>query len=160
MFESLRERKGGKQEDNADEAGQESRTPDTAEADDPGAEPMPEVSEMLGAEGLMEPDPDTDGEDNVGDLPREPLNFPADRDLRLQNLARGDEGVLTGQGVRAVGGRAGIDALNRGQAMGGIIVVPVPIARATRRVMKDEVRRTGPVRTATNREQKRGQRGF
>jgi cytoskeletal protein CcmA (bactofilin family) len=37
MFESLRERKGGKQEDNADEAGQESRTPDTAEADDPGA---------------------------------------------------------------------------------------------------------------------------
>ncbi|PWC44330.1 carbon-phosphorus lyase complex subunit PhnI, partial [Azospirillum sp. TSO22-1] len=28
------------------------------------------------------------------DLPRQPLTLPADRDLRLQNLARGDEGFL------------------------------------------------------------------
>ncbi len=34
----------------------------------------------------------------VGDLTREPLNFPADRDLRLQNLARGDEGFLLALG--------------------------------------------------------------
>jgi alpha-D-ribose 1-methylphosphonate 5-triphosphate synthase subunit PhnI len=30
----------------------------------------------------------------VGDLTREPLTFPAGRDVRLQNLARGDEGFL------------------------------------------------------------------
>ena len=34
----------------------------------------------------------------VGDLTREPLAFPAGRDLRLQNLARGDEGFLLALG--------------------------------------------------------------
>jgi alpha-D-ribose 1-methylphosphonate 5-triphosphate synthase subunit PhnI len=34
----------------------------------------------------------------VGDLTREPLALPADRDLRLQNLARGDEGFLLALG--------------------------------------------------------------
>ncbi len=38
-----------------------------------------------------------DGE--VGDLTREPLSFPAGRDLRLQNLARGDEGFLLALGL-------------------------------------------------------------
>ena len=31
-----------------------------------------------------------------GDITREPLEFPADRDVRLQSLARGDEGFLLG----------------------------------------------------------------
>ncbi|WP_204312565.1 carbon-phosphorus lyase complex subunit PhnI, partial [Escherichia coli] len=31
-------------------------------------------------------------------LTREPLDFPAGRDLRLQNLARGDEGFLLALG--------------------------------------------------------------
>jgi alpha-D-ribose 1-methylphosphonate 5-triphosphate synthase subunit PhnI len=53
---------------------------------------MPRVLEMLGAEGLMEAPPSTDSEPN--DLTQDPLNFPAGRDLRLQNLARGDEGFL------------------------------------------------------------------
>ncbi|MEE4013017.1 carbon-phosphorus lyase complex subunit PhnI [Roseibium sp. FZY0029] len=55
---------------------------------------MPRVTDLLGDEGLMEPDPITDEDAPVGDLTREPLSFPADRDLRLQNLARGDEGFL------------------------------------------------------------------
>ncbi|MGS4991151.1 carbon-phosphorus lyase complex subunit PhnI [Roseibium sp. RP-7] len=55
---------------------------------------MPRVTDLLGDEGLMEPDPVTDENAPVGDLTREPLSFPADRDLRLQNLARGDEGFL------------------------------------------------------------------
>ncbi|KZM51052.1 carbon-phosphorus lyase complex subunit PhnI [Labrenzia sp. OB1] len=55
---------------------------------------MPRVTDLLGDEGLMEPDPVSDGGTPVGDLTREPLSFPADRDLRLQNLARGDEGFL------------------------------------------------------------------
>ena len=37
-------------------------------------------------------------ERTVGDLTREPLAFPADRDIRLQALARGDEGFLLALG--------------------------------------------------------------
>ena len=56
---------------------------------------MPRVVDLLDKDGLIEreePSPDT----SVGDLTRDPLAFPADRDLRLQNLARGDEGFLLG----------------------------------------------------------------
>ncbi|WP_108397275.1 carbon-phosphorus lyase complex subunit PhnI [Devosia submarina] len=64
------------------------------------AEPerAPRVTDMLGQQGLMEPDGDTDPEGEVGDLTREPLDFPLDRDLRLQALARGDEGFLLALG--------------------------------------------------------------
>lgn len=55
---------------------------------------MPRVTDMLGADGMMEPDPEPSEDGVVGDLTREPLDFPANRDLRLQNLARGDEGFL------------------------------------------------------------------
>jgi alpha-D-ribose 1-methylphosphonate 5-triphosphate synthase subunit PhnI len=50
------------------------------------------VAELLAGSGLIEGDAPITGE--VGDLTREPLSFPAGRDLRLQNLARGDEGFL------------------------------------------------------------------
>jgi alpha-D-ribose 1-methylphosphonate 5-triphosphate synthase subunit PhnI len=50
------------------------------------------VAELLADSGLIEQAAPADGE--VGDLTREPLSFPAGRDLRLQNLARGDEGFL------------------------------------------------------------------
>lgn len=66
-------------------------TVETARAED---DAMPRVTDLLGDEGLMEPDPITGEDAPVGDLTREPLSFPADRDLRLQNLARGDEGFL------------------------------------------------------------------
>jgi len=60
------------------------------------AEPLdgapPRVLSLLGAEGLIEQPRQGDGE--PGDLTTEPLDFPADRDLRLQTLARGDEGFL------------------------------------------------------------------
>jgi alpha-D-ribose 1-methylphosphonate 5-triphosphate synthase subunit PhnI len=54
---------------------------------------MPRVTDLLGDEGLIEPEADA-GNTIAGDLTREPLEFPADRDLRLQALARGDEGFL------------------------------------------------------------------
>ena len=57
---------------------------------------LPRVSALLGDEGLIEPVPATPAES--GDLTREPLSFPADRALRLQNLARGDEGYLLALG--------------------------------------------------------------
>jgi alpha-D-ribose 1-methylphosphonate 5-triphosphate synthase subunit PhnI len=53
---------------------------------------MPRVTDMMGAEALLEPD--QAGGDTPGDLTMEPLDFPAGRDLRLQGLARGDEGFL------------------------------------------------------------------
>ena len=57
---------------------------------------MPRVLELLGNEGLMEQPSAEAGE--PGDLTQDPLNFPAGRDLRLQNLARGDEGFLLALG--------------------------------------------------------------
>jgi len=79
--------------------------PQLAEASTPEApvvaEPltsMPRVTDILGRDGLIEPSPQADADAPVGDLTREPLSFPADRDLRLQNLARADEGFLLALG--------------------------------------------------------------
>ncbi|MGD9806408.1 MAG: carbon-phosphorus lyase complex subunit PhnI [Hyphomicrobiaceae bacterium] len=58
----------------------------------------PHVADLLGADGLIETNPEMDGDAPVGDLTRDPLAFPADRDLRLQSLARGDEGFLLALG--------------------------------------------------------------
>ena len=76
--------------------------PERAEVD---AGETPRVLDILARNGLMEP-PSGIGSDTeaaadteeVGDLTRDPLAFPADRDLRLQNLARGDEGFLLAMG--------------------------------------------------------------
>jgi alpha-D-ribose 1-methylphosphonate 5-triphosphate synthase subunit PhnI len=59
---------------------------------------MPRVTDILGDDGLIEPCPPGDSDAPVGDLTRAPLTFPAGRDLRLQNLARGDEGFLLALG--------------------------------------------------------------
>jgi alpha-D-ribose 1-methylphosphonate 5-triphosphate synthase subunit PhnI len=60
------------------------------------SEPFPRVLGLLDREGLIE---DTaGGEEPAGDLTREPLAFPAPRGMRLQNLARGDEGFLLALG--------------------------------------------------------------
>ena len=63
---------------------------------EPDAAPVPRVTELLAREGLMQREAPSDAE--PGDLTREPLAFPADRPLRLQALARGDEGFLLGLG--------------------------------------------------------------
>jgi alpha-D-ribose 1-methylphosphonate 5-triphosphate synthase subunit PhnI len=61
-------------------------------------ERMPRVSDLLAADDLIERSSERDSGEPVGDLTREPLSFPADRDVRLQNLARGDEGFLLALG--------------------------------------------------------------
>jgi alpha-D-ribose 1-methylphosphonate 5-triphosphate synthase subunit PhnI len=71
-------------------------TPPVATADPTGA--MPRVTNMLGDEGLIEANPRVSDNAAVGDLTRDPLSFPAARDLRLQNLARADEGFLLSLG--------------------------------------------------------------
>ncbi len=65
------------------------------EAPAPVAE-VPRVTELLAREGLMQREATPDGE--PGDLTRQPLAFPAERPVRLQNLARGDEGFLLALG--------------------------------------------------------------
>jgi alpha-D-ribose 1-methylphosphonate 5-triphosphate synthase subunit PhnI len=55
---------------------------------------LPRVVDILNHEGLIEPEPADAVEREVADLTREPLQLPAGRDMRLQNLARGDEGYL------------------------------------------------------------------
>jgi alpha-D-ribose 1-methylphosphonate 5-triphosphate synthase subunit PhnI len=67
------------------------------EAPSPADATMPRVTDLLGGEGLIEPEVEN-GDAIVGDLTREPLQFPCDRDLRLQALARGDEGFLLALG--------------------------------------------------------------
>jgi alpha-D-ribose 1-methylphosphonate 5-triphosphate synthase subunit PhnI len=76
---------------------------------DPEMEPlpatMPRINELLAREGLIEtPQPSAGSE--PGDLTREALMFPADRALRLQALARGDEGWLLGLGYSTQRGYA------------------------------------------------------
>lgn len=70
----------------------ESGTAPPAEAAAP-IEAMPRVVDILDREGLIEREANEPGRP-VGDLTRVPLEFPAGRDLRLQALARGDEGFL------------------------------------------------------------------
>jgi alpha-D-ribose 1-methylphosphonate 5-triphosphate synthase subunit PhnI len=60
------------------------------------AEPLPRVADFLADEGLLAPT--LPGDAVPPDLTREALAFPASRPLRLQNLARGDEGFLLGLG--------------------------------------------------------------
>ena len=60
-------------------------------------DPMPRVSNILDHDGLIEPSEPENGED-APDLTRVPLEFPAERNLRLQSLARGDEGFLLALG--------------------------------------------------------------
>jgi alpha-D-ribose 1-methylphosphonate 5-triphosphate synthase subunit PhnI len=59
---------------------------------------LPRVMDLLDREGLIESEPPAREDARVGDLTREPLTFPAGRDVRLQNLARGDEGFLLAMG--------------------------------------------------------------
>ena len=61
---------------------------------EPLTEPVMRVSDILASEGLIEEDGVLPQEHVPGDLTREPLEFPLQRDLRLQALARGDEGFL------------------------------------------------------------------
>ncbi|PYB71873.1 carbon-phosphorus lyase complex subunit PhnI [Rhizobium wuzhouense] len=57
-------------------------------------EPVMRVSDILDGEGLIEPDGEMPEDHLAGDITREPMEFPMPRDLRLQSLARGDEGFL------------------------------------------------------------------
>ncbi|GAA3866995.1 carbon-phosphorus lyase complex subunit PhnI [Celeribacter arenosi] len=67
----------------------EAPQPETARAH---GDPVPHVLSFLNKEGLMQEE--TDNAATPSDLTRAPMEFPAGRDLRLQNLTRGDEGFV------------------------------------------------------------------
>jgi alpha-D-ribose 1-methylphosphonate 5-triphosphate synthase subunit PhnI len=75
------------------------------EADQALPEHMPRINELMAREGLMEV-PQPGSQEAPGDLTRDPLMFPADRSLRLQALARGDEGWLLALGYSTQRGYA------------------------------------------------------
>jgi len=64
---------------------------------------MPRVIDFLDDEGVIEAETD-EGQKEVFDLTRQPMKFPAGRDQRLQNLARGDEGFLLGLAYSTIRG--------------------------------------------------------
>ncbi len=61
-------------------------------------QPAPHVTALLNREGLIEPNAPGDDSAPAGDITRDPMAFPAARDVRLQALARGDEGFLLALG--------------------------------------------------------------
>lgn len=69
------------------------------EGAEPVRHPMPGIAAVLDRDSLLEAPGDAGADTGkVADLTREPLEFPAGRDLRLQALARGDEGFLLALG--------------------------------------------------------------
>ena len=66
---------------------------------------VPRINDLLAREGLLET-PQPDDAAAPGDLTREPLMFPANRALRLQALARADEGWLLAMGYSTQRGYA------------------------------------------------------
>ena len=88
----------------------ETQPPPDAPRAAPDTTPIPRVQDILAREGLLEMDTSGDatpGGATPGDLTREPLRFPAARDVRLQALARGDEGFLLGLGYSTQRGYGG-----------------------------------------------------
>jgi alpha-D-ribose 1-methylphosphonate 5-triphosphate synthase subunit PhnI len=67
---------------------------------------VPPVLDLLDREGLIEQQVPAGGDPAPADLTREPLAFPAKRAVRLQNLARGDEGFLLAMGYSTQRGYA------------------------------------------------------
>ncbi len=80
----------------------EGEAPADPNAESPQAEgeprPVPHVLGYLDREGVIQPEPAPEPESAARppDLTRQPMELPADRPLRLQALARGDEGFLLG----------------------------------------------------------------
>ncbi|RED44874.1 carbon-phosphorus lyase complex subunit PhnI [Aestuariispira insulae] len=106
----------------------EGEEPLQAETADKAVEPeTPRVLELLNHEGLIEQAAAGNDQDcEVGDLTREPLDFPAGRDIRLQNLARGDEGFILALGYSTQRGYARNHAFVGEIRVGEVAVEMVP----------------------------------
>ena len=88
------------------EGGPRASNTDAKSATPPKQESMPRVLALLDKEGLIEQEKVHDEAPEPGDLSREPLMFPVERPVRLQNLARADEGFLLAVGYATQRGYA------------------------------------------------------
>ena len=90
--------------------------------------PMPRVQDILERDDLIEADAEAPNasDEAPGDLTREPLSFPAGRDVRLQALARGDEGFLLGMGYSTQRGYGGSHPFAGEIRMGEVTIELVP----------------------------------
>jgi len=108
----------------------DTRPPASPSAEAPTEPTMPRVTDLLGDEGLIEPDAHAEHDDaeanGVPDLTREPLTFPAGRALRLQALARGDEGFLLSLAYSTQRGHGGTHPFVGEIRMGEVAVEIVP----------------------------------
>jgi alpha-D-ribose 1-methylphosphonate 5-triphosphate synthase subunit PhnI len=95
-----------------------------AASKDANSEPTPRIAELLGDEGLIEAV--APGDEPPGDITRDPLTFPADRAVRLQNLARGDEGFLLSLAYSSQRGYANTHPFAGEIRMGAVEVEIVP----------------------------------
>jgi alpha-D-ribose 1-methylphosphonate 5-triphosphate synthase subunit PhnI len=98
--------------------------PGAPEAPEPVGE-MRHVHSVLRQEGLLEADAPDDGAE-PGDLTREALSFPAPRDVRLQAMARGDEGFLLALGYSTQRGWGGVHPFAGEIRMGEVAVEITP----------------------------------
>lgn len=104
----------------------DSEPPPARLASEPLADTMPRVPDILGAEGLMEAETPADGDPAPFDITRDPVEFPAGRDVRLQTLARGDEGFLLGLGYSVQRGFGGNHPFAGEIRMGEVTVSFIP----------------------------------
>ncbi|WP_342358873.1 carbon-phosphorus lyase complex subunit PhnI [Terrarubrum flagellatum] len=81
--------------------------PQAEAADEPLPDLMPPVLDILDREDLIEQEIADRENEPVFDLTRESMSFPAGRDQRLQNLARGDEGFVLGLAYSTTRGYGG-----------------------------------------------------
>lgn len=95
-----------------------------AEEGQPSETRLPRVGDIIANEALIETD--AAGSDEPGDLTREPLAFPAPRDVRLQALARGDEGFLLGLGYSTQRGWGGTHPFAGEIRVGAVSVEIIP----------------------------------
>ena len=92
----------------------------------PIVEDVPRVATLLNREGLIEAE-EPDQEDRpVGDLTRQPVQIPAGRDIRLQNLARGDEGFLLSLAYSTQRGFGNTHPFSGEIRLGRVVVEMVP----------------------------------
>ena len=100
--------------------------PETAVlADEPLDQVVPRVIDVLDGEGIIEPEIPVP-QDDVFDLTREPMSFPAGRDQRLQSLARADEGMLLGLAYSTMRGYVNAHPFVGEMRLGEILVEIVP----------------------------------
>jgi len=90
-----------------------------------GVAAMPHMHRVLRREGIIENDAPAAGND-PGDLTRAPLSFPAGRDVRLQALARGDEGFVLAMGYSTQRGWGGSHPFAGEIRMGDVSVEITP----------------------------------